>query len=253
MKRILLSAAMLAALTASAQNRPVHPIRTYVSTSAQTINTESLQNSDARLGRIVYQGYNTLCLPFSLSAEEFAMAFGAETTVEKAVGAYTENGTFTICFADCTGENLEAGMPYLIHTEKARSLSLSNSTGMTVSQPSSVQLSDNQGNVVTFRGSFERLQPVGTWAIPAVQGEIPADLIKCDGARQLNPTRCFFTWDNQSAASNMVIRHVAAGEYVTGINAAAVTTAEGTVYNLAGQRVNNANGVTIQGGKKVIK
>lgn len=253
MKRILLSAAMLAALTASAQNRPVRPTHTYVSTSAQTINLESLQSSDARLGRVVYQGYNTLCLPFSLSAEEFANAFGAETTVEKAVGAYTENGNFVICFADCTGQELEAGMPYLIHTEKVRSINLSNSTGMTVSQPTSVRLSDGQGNVATFRGSFERLEPVGTWAIPAVQGEVPADLIKCDGARMLNPTRCFFTWDSVNAASKMEIRHIGMEGIVNGINAADVTTADGKTYNLAGQRVNNANGVMIQGGKKVMK
>lgn len=253
MKRILLSAAMLAALTASAQNRPVHPTRTYVSTSAQTISIESLQSSDARLGRILYQGYNTLCLPFSLSAEEFANAFGAETTVEKAVGAYAENGSFVICFADCTGQDLEAGMPYLIHTEKLRSISLSNSTGMTVSQPASIRLSDNQGNVATFRGSFERLEPVGTWAIPATLGEVPSNLIKCDGARTLNPTRCFFTWDAVSAATKMEIRHIGAEGLLNGINAADVTTPDGKTYNLAGQRVNKANGVTIQGGKKIIK
>lgn len=253
MKRILLSAAMLAALTASAQNRPVHTPRTYVSTSAQTINIESLQNSDARLGRVVYQGYNTLCLPFGLSADEFATAFGAETTVEKAVGAYTENGNFIICFADCTGQDLEAGMPYLIHTEKVSSISISNSTGMTVNQPASVRLSDGQGNVATFRGSFERLEPVGTWAIPAVPGEVPSDLIKCDGARMLNPTRCFFTWDAVNAASKMEIRHIGMEGVVNGITAADVTTPDGKTYNLAGQRVNNANGVTIQGGKKIIK
>lgn len=251
MKRILLSAAMLAALSASAQT--IRPIRTYVSTSAQQINIESLQSADARLGRIVYQGYNTLCLPFSLTAEEFAAAFGAETTVEKAIGACAENDTFIICFADCTGQDLEAGMPYLIHTEKLRSITLSNSTGMTVSQPSSVRLSDNLGNVATFRGSFERLEPVGTWAIPATPGEVPSDLIKCDGARILNPTRCFFTWDSVNAASKMEIRHMGVEGTLNGINAADVTTADGTTYNLAGQRVNNANGVMIQNGKKVIK
>lgn len=251
MKRILLSAAMLAALSASAQT--FRPTRTYVSTSAQQINIESLQSADARLGRIVYQGYNTLCLPFSLTAEEFAAAFGAETTVEKAIGACAENDTFIICFADCTGQDLEAGMPYLIHTEKLRSITLSNSTGMTVSQPSSVRLNDNQGNVATFRGSFERLEPVGTWAIPATPGEVPSDLIKCDGARILNPTRCFFTWDSVDAASKMEIRHMGVEGTLNGINAADVTTADGTTYNLAGQRVNNTNGVMIQGGKKVIK
>lgn len=254
MKRILFSAAiMFAALSASAQQaRTTLPQRIYVSTMSEQLDTEALLNANARLSRTLYQGYNTLCLPYALTAEEFAEAFGNETTVEKPVGAYTENGTFTLCFEECTGEGLEAGMPYLVHNDKFRSVLLSNTTGNVLSEPLSVSLSDSQGNAATFRGSFERLEPVGTWAIPAVQGEIPADLICCDGARQLNPTRCFFIWDSQNA-SNMVIRHVAAGEYVTGINAAAVTTAEGAAYNLAGQRVNSQNGVTIQGGKKVLK
>lgn len=254
MKRILLSVAMLATLSASAQQtRPVTSSRTYVSTSVQLLDTDNLVNTEARLMRTMYQGYNTVCLPYALTAEEFAAAFGAESIIEKPVGAYNDNGVFTLCFAECTSEGMEAGMPYLVRSDKFRAAVISNSTGSVLGQPLSVNLSDGQGNAATFRGSFERLEPVGTWAIPAVQGEVPADLICCDGARMLNPTRCFFTWDNQSGASTMAIRHVAAGEYVTGINAAAVTTVEGAAYNLAGQRTNGQNGVTIQGGKKVLK
>lgn len=254
MKRILFSAAiMLAALSANAQNSHNTIVRNYISTNAQQLNIEGLQNADARLSRFFYQGYNTLCMPFAVSADEFAEAFGSATTIEKPVGAYSENGNFIICFADCTGEGLEAGMPYLIHTEKNVSVALSNTTAATTTLPASVSLSDGQGNTATFRGSFERLEPVGTWAIPAVQGDIPSNLICCDGARMLNPTRCFFTWDSQNDANSMIIRHVAPGEYVTGINAAAVTTADGATFNLAGQRVNSQNGVTIQRGKKVLK
>lgn len=251
MKRILLSAAMIAALSASAQSKNVRP--QFVNTSGTSLDTELVQNTDTRLYRTLYQGYNTVCMPYTVAADDFVKFFGEGARLEKPVGALTENGDFVLCFADCTGEDMEAGMPYLVYSEKFRSAKLTNTTGNVVTTPAKVSFTDGQGNVATFRGSFERLEPVGTWAIPAVQGEVPANLICCDGARILNPTRCFFTWDNQQNAQNMVIRHVAASDIVTGLNAVGITTAEGTTYNLAGQRLEQAHGITIKGGKKVIK
>lgn len=250
MKRFLLSAAMMAALSASAQSTPTVK---YISTSGTEIDTELTREATTHLTRVLYQGYNTVCMPYSLTAEEVAAAFGQNVTLEKPVGAFVEGSDFVLCFADCTSEGMEAGMPYLVHTDKSRYVNVTNSTGMAVHTPASVTFGDGQGNEATFRGSFERLEPVGTWAIPAVQGEVPANLICCDGARILNPTRCFFTWDKQNGASNMVIRHFAAGEQVTGITAANITAADGAIFNTAGQRVQQGHGVMIQGGKKVIK
>lgn len=251
MKRILLSAAMVAALSASAQSTAART--KYVSTSGTSIDTELVQEATTRLTRTFYQGYNTLCLPYSLTADEVATAMGEGFRVEKPVGAFVENGDFVLCFADCTSEGIEAGMPYLVYSDKARYAAITNTTGTAVSAPAAVSFVDGMGNVASFMGSFERLEPVGTWAIPAVPGEVPANLICTDGARMLNPTRCFFTWDSQKDATNMVIRHLAAGETVTGITAANVTTAEGVTYNLAGQRTQNAQGVVVMGGKKVLK
>lgn len=242
---------MIAALSASAQ-RTSTPVK-YISTSGTEINTELAREATTRLTRVLYQGYNTLCMPYSLTAEEVAATFGQDVTLEKPVGAFVEGNDFVLCFAECTSEGIEAGMPYLLHAAESHYVSATNSTGMVVDTPAFVTFGDGQGNVATFRGSFERLEPVGTWAIPAVQGEIPANLICCDGARILNPTRCFFTWDQQNGASNMVIRHYAAGEAVTGITAANITTADGATFNTAGQRVQQGHGVMIQGGKKVIK
>lgn len=250
MKRLLLSAAMLAALSASAQT-PTRP--QYISTSAETIDTELTEQPNARLTRIFYFGYNTVCLPYSLTADEVTASLGEGMKIEKPVGAFVDGNDFVLCFGECTSEGMEAGMPYLVYSDKAKYVTFTNSTGMSTNSPAAVSFTDGQGNVASFRGSFERLQPVGTWAIPAVQGEIPSNLICCDGARQLNPTRCFFTWENQKGANNLVIRHLPAGETVTGITAANITTGEGATYNTAGQRVNNGHGVMIQGGKKVVR
>lgn len=248
MKRILLSAAFLAALSASAQSTTVSK---YVSTESAVLNTELLQDASMRMYRPIFHGYNTLCLPFALSADEFAAAFGSDARIEKAVGAITEGDAFTLCFSECTGEGIEAGMPYLIYSNAYKYVRLSNSTGYTVAAPLAVSFGDAQGNAATFRGSFERFDPVGSWAIPATEGEVPSDLICTDGQRHLNPTRCYFTWDAQKDASSMAIRHLNAGETVTGIHAATISS-DAPAYNAAGQRVKEAHGVVIRSGKAAI-
>lgn len=249
MKRFLLSAAMVAALSASAQT--VRP--QYITTMGETLNIENALTPKAVMTRTIYQGYNTVCLPYSLSSEEVVQAFGEGVTLETPVGAVVENGAFTLCFADCTCEGIEAGKPYLLYSPAIKVARMTYNNSTSVQHPLTVSISDNQGNTATFMGSFERLNPVGTWAIPAVAGEIPANLLCCDGARRLNPTRCFFTWDTQNGQANtMAIKHVSAGE-VAGLNGVTITDAEGAMYNTAGQRVNNAQrGVMIKNGRKVI-
>lgn len=249
MKRFLLAAAMFAALSASAQTNRTQ----YVSTMGETLNIETALMANTIMTRTVYQGYNTVCLPYSLSCEEVTKAFGEGVTLETPVGAFVENGAFTLCFEDCTNEGIEAGKPYLLYSPAIKVARMVYHNNASIQHPLTVSISDNQGNSATFMGSFERQNPVGTWAIPAVAGEIPANLVCCDGARRLNPTRCFFTWDTQNGeAHTMAIKHVAAGE-VTGLNGVTITDAEGAMYNTSGQRINNAQrGVMIKNGRKVI-
>lgn len=246
---------MLAALTVSAQTTPNRPKYHYVSANAATLALAQLEQPTSTLLRTLYAGYNTVCLPFSLTADEVTAMLGEGVTVEKAIGATLDGQAFTLCLEDCTAEGIEAGMPYIVYSPRTTFARIQNTTGAPVlAQPLAVTLGDGEGNVATFRGSFEQLKPVGSWAIPAVEGEIPAELIRCTGERLLNPTRCFFTWDHQGSASSMALRHVTAGELITGLHAATVQHANGETYNLAGQRIATPqNGVNIQSGKKMIK
>lgn len=249
MKRLIFTAALAAALTASAQ-RPQRPA--VLSAEASTINTEALQQTSTILTRHILQGYNSICLPYSLSVEEFQQNFGSDSRLEKPVGAATEAGEFTLLFADCTHEGITAGQPYLLYSAKARYVTIKKEAAPTTAAPAAVTMADTKGNVATFRGSFERQSPIGTWAIPAVAGEIPANLICCDGTRTLNPTRCFFTWDSQADASTIAIQHLPAGTLPTAIQQVGTTTSE-AAFNTAGQRTKQPHGLTIQNGKKVVK
>ena len=60
-----------------------------------------------RLNRYFYAGYNTLCLPFSVSADNLRQLMGEGVMLERLVNA--ENGELT--FMGVTDQGVEAGMP----------------------------------------------------------------------------------------------------------------------------------------------
>ena len=107
---LLLLAAASICTSAFAQPRPK-----YVYTSSTTLNVESLQNQQAPviLNRTLYAGYNTICLPMSLSAEQLQAA-AKDVQVERFEMVRQEGSTLNMYFLDCTNEGIEAGVPYTV-------------------------------------------------------------------------------------------------------------------------------------------
>ena len=71
-------------------------------------------------GRTLYKDgdWNTLCLPFSMTAEQIALSPLAGATIkELATSSNLNNGTLTLNFEDAT--TIEAGKPYLVRWDKA--------------------------------------------------------------------------------------------------------------------------------------
>ena len=113
MKQIVLTMMALATIctqTATAQNRVKN-----LYTETQTLKVEQVQNLDmpTQVNRYLFAGYNTLCLPMTLSAEQLA-ATAKDIKVERLAAIRQEGTTVQLLFVDCTNEGIEAGMPYLI-------------------------------------------------------------------------------------------------------------------------------------------
>ena len=158
MKHFTLIAAALMALctTISAQTVRVK----FLSTSSQALNAEMLLNDDqpVQLSRILFAGYNSICLPLTLDAKQLQEA-APDVRVERLTGMRQEGDVLNLLFVDCTDEGIEAGVPYLIFSPKAQSLRARNTTSNGVSiQLRDVTLSDNAGNRITFGSSWEALQ-----------------------------------------------------------------------------------------------
>lgn len=239
-------------LTASAQVK-------YVSTNTTKLNVEQLQDraSTVQVSRYFFAGYNTLCLPMSMSAEQLAEA-APGLTVERLMAIRQEGTVLNLYFADCTDSGIEAGTPYLVYSPKEQSLRFRNTEAMDIdANLKAVYMSDDQGNQVTFSSSWEAIAKEGRYGIPAQQNVYPLEsvLVRTEGDKTFLPTRCGFSWDAQSTtATELQIKHVAMSEAtaIAGVKAEKVATGE--TYDLSGRKMSGQmrKGIYVIDGEKVL-
>lgn len=256
MKKLLLSlmAAATLCVPAMAQNR-VKNVYTSMDEldCAQVLNTEQT----VQLHRFLMAGYNTLCLPMTLSAEQMQAAVEG-VRLERLVSINQEGSTLTLYFLDCTQEGIEAGMPYLIYTPKTMNMRIRNTDALRLSDAlQTVRLSDQSGNTVSFGSSWQTLNLDGRYGIPAKQDTpiLESILIRTTTDKAFLPTRCGINWEQQATgASDIVIRHIQSLGEATGINAVEGSKSKDAAYDLNGRKVKSVKrGIVIENGKKVVK
>lgn len=235
---LLLMAAATICTNAFAQNRAKN-----VYTSTTALNLEVLQNQTQPviLNRTLFAGYNTICLPMSLDAEQLQAA-AKDVQIERLEAIRQEGSTLNMYFLDCTNEGIEAGVPYLIFSPTFQTLHASTMASSGVStELKSVSKSDGAGNTVTFGSSWETLMVEGRYGIPAQQDAylLESILIRTEGDKAFLPTRCGFTWDTQSSsATALEIKHVTSLEDIgTSIEKLQASNATVDIYNAQGTLV----------------
>lgn len=222
--------------------------------SSQKLNVEQLQNTEqtAQLNRYLFAGYNTLCVPMTITAAQLG-----DVKAERLAGIQQEGSVLNLYFVDCTGEGLQAGVPYLVYSPKSQYLRIKNSEAMAINNElRAIRMSDNNGNTVTFSSNWETVKKDGLYGIPAQQNVTPLEsvLIRTEADKAFLPTRCGFSWDEQaSSARELRIVHASQAE-LTAIKNINQQSISGKTYDLSGRKVTNtAKGLRIQEGKKVMK
>ena len=257
MKQIVLTMmalAMTCAQTATAQTRVKN-----LYTETQTLKVEQVQNMDTpiQVNRYLFAGYNTLCLPMTLSAEQFAAA-AKDVRIERLAAIRQVGTTLQLCFVDCTNDGIEAGVPYLIFSPTRQYLRAKNTEAYAIgTELKTIRMEDGKGNQVSFASSWDKRQKNGIYGIPAKQDKEILDCILVRTTEELAflPTRCGFSWEMQAAdAKNIEIVHMNASDITAIGKQLKVENNNETIYDLNGRRVNApAKGLYIQGGKKIVK
>ena len=256
MKRfvLVLTVAMGLSTTAFAQNKVKN-----IYASSSKLDIEKMQSSEQtiQLNRYFFAGYNTICLPFSLSADQVALA-AKDLKVECLTGIQQEGSTLNLFFVDCTAEGIQAGVPYLIYSPTSQYMRVKNTDVLNFDpELKSIRMSDDNGNIVTFGSSWESMEKVGRYGIPAKQNVTPLESVleRTEGDKTFLPTRCGFTWVQQAASANeLKIQHAAnKGEVTAILGIKQNETTGGDYFNLQGSKTSkNAKGIRIQNGKKTI-
>ena len=223
-------------------------------TSSEKMNLSLLEQKDidVQITRTLFAGYNTICLPMSLSAEQLQAA-AKDVQVERLEAIRQEGSTLCMYFLDCTQEGIQAGVPYLIFSPTFQTLHANTTDALGINtELKSITKTDDEGNAVTFGSSWEMLKVEGRYGIPAQQDTyiLESILIRTDGDKAFLPTRCGFTWDKQaSTASALEIKHVTSLEDIsTSIEKMEAANATVDVYNAQGALV--ASQTTIAAAKQ---
>jgi hypothetical protein len=217
----------------------VNDVATAVSyDEAQSNTIENVQVANVTMTRNIKAGYNTVVLPFTLTANQVAAAFGTGTEVY----AFSENSTdannVTINFNKGDG-SITANVPVLVKATEASASQTFNGVQIVAPTEGAVVMGTN----TKFIGVFGPLTVaagdyfVGNGAI-----------YKSEGNTNMKAFRAYI-YAQEASNVKMFVDGIETG--IDEINGAAVEN--GAIYNLAGQRVNKAQkGVFIVNGKKVI-
>lgn len=217
---------------------------------------EAAENANVTLKRTLYAdgGWNTLCLPFSLTDEQTKAAFGNDVKL-RTLASFDGK---TLTFAEAAG--ITAGVPCLIKVSKVAENNTYTFTGVSVKA-----IKDKAADKYDMD---ETLTFVGIYAPMDVATAFEKDgnalflgdgnkFYKAKAGTTMKAFRAFFLVP--ASTDTQALRAVIDGT-TTGIDDLNIDTvkADGRVYNLNGQCVGYSleglkAGIYIQNGKKVIK
>ena len=216
----------------------------YNETANNTI--EDVDVANIKMTRTIKDGFNTVVLPFDLTAGQVQAAFGSGTEVY----AFSENGTenaeeITINFNKVVEGTISANVPFLVKATAESTEQVFN--GVQVVAPTEdVKVA---GTNASFVGVYAP-ETIGEGHFFVGNGAI----YKSAGSTNINAFRAYVKLVNPNVSAGVKL-FIDGQDYTTailGIDAAPAQN--GAIYNIAGQRVSKAQkGIFIVNGKKVVK
>jgi len=203
-----------------------------------TVDSEG-NNRKVRLTHSFVEGWNTICLPFAITASEIAT--GAKAMAFKAYDATEQLLTFSPV------TELEANKPYVIYVPEAITEPLE-FTGKTVATSEELGIFSNG---ITFQGTYTPMTSdllTGTYGMTAA-----GKLAKAKETTTMKGFRAYMTGDVPAEARVMFVDEEGVVTSIATIENGALKTVN-AIYNMKGQKVEKMQkgGLYIIDGKKTV-
>lgn len=241
---------------------PVSSITVYVSlptislSESEENKIETKSDISISLNRKLVKGvWNTICLPFDVSAAQAKSAFGADVRIA-ALNAESKGNT--LVFDDKTAEGIKAAVPYLIMPSEVKADDKYEFYNVSIKPENTAQASAvSTLDGFAFKGIYNKVditQDINNSKSYAAFLGANNTLFKAKSGSTTKGFRAYFAIPNSTATSALRVVVDGNATSIKNINCGVVES-DDAVYNLQGQRVDAHNlmpGLYIKAGKKFV-
>ncbi len=204
------------------------------------------QTVDVSLSRQMFNGWNTICLPFDMSASELNEVFGESCKLETLTDVNVNGSVIVMNFNDVKNEGIIAGKPYLLYYSgetKSVQMNVRGKELVNTINPISI-------NGITFIGTKTHIDAQGHYGVLAIDNK-DAQFVAVDNTLSgFYATRCYIDFDGGTSAKLVTVHNQTATSIK---NISESIDINGDIFNLGGQKINSVQkGVNIINGKKVL-
>lgn len=258
-KLLLMSAFVLGCISANAQGTIT--LNTYSGTDISKYAGKTLNVS---VSRYLFNGWNTISLPFAMPEAQINEVFGNDCKLEKLVGVENDGQNVVLNFQDCKAEGIAANAPYILYYtgENGTKKFTAENTKIVDGNPSVSFTAEKTGETVTMRAAKQQVEAAGLYGILAKDNQEAAFVNVNDVKSGFYATRCFVQLSNGNSTI-LSTNHIVGGggDGTTNIKAITQPGEKVNVYNLSGVKVaenidaaevnNLQKGIYVVKGKKV--
>ena len=230
-KFYLIAVVALMSLAASAQQ--TLNISTYNGTNVSKYDGQEV---NVVVNRYMFNGWNTIALPFAMTETELNEVFGTDCKLEKLVAVDNNGNSFNLYFQDCKAGGIEPNTPYIIHyTGENANKRIAKTAIISDAEPALTLVSKGNGEMVTMAGARMHTPGEGLYGVLAVDNSEARFVAVDDTKSGFYASRCYIKVASGNDATLNTI-HMGANE-VTSIAAIAASNEKVDVYSLSGMRV----------------
>ena len=257
MKKLLLTTAFaLGCICMNAQETLT--LSTYNGTDLSKYTGKTL---NVTANRYVFNGWNTISLPFSLTEAQVNETFGDDCKLERLVGVENDGQNIKLNFQACKSEGIKANIPYILYytgTTGIKKIKAENA--LITDAPATITFTaEGTGETVTMSCAKHHIQASGLYGIWA-KDNADAAFANVDGASNgFYATRCYIQLSNGNSTT-LTTNHITGD--ITSISSIVKNGEKVDVYNISGVKVANKinayevnrlqKGIYVVKGKKVL-